>query len=198
MVVNFDKLGDDLEKQELEAWVQNNVPSVQVYAQLLAVYLYQNDLCNAKYLWKRIPQNVKNTHSELLQIWSVGQHMWKRDYQSTYSTLSTTTWPEYIKDIMKSLLDNVRERAINLIQQSYSSLSINAVSTMTGLTQDDIKNNILSKYHWTLDTTDSNIIILPTIQQQQSLINNNNNQTLTTSSEDQLYKLTEFVSFLEN
>ncbi|KAH8034927.1 hypothetical protein HPB51_003490 [Rhipicephalus microplus] len=37
----------------------NGVASPQAYGQLLAIYLLQNDLPNAKFLWKRIPQEIK-------------------------------------------------------------------------------------------------------------------------------------------
>lgn len=75
----------------------------QVYEQLLAVYLYQNDLCNAKYLWKRIPANVKSSTPELANIWAVGQHMWKRDFPSVYKALNSVTWSETVADIMKQV-----------------------------------------------------------------------------------------------
>ncbi|PSN29508.1 COP9 signalosome complex subunit 8 [Blattella germanica] len=100
-VENIKKLAEDLEKQELDA--PGGIPSSQVYAQLLAIYLYQNDLCNAKYLWKRIPQNVKNSHAELVNIWKVGQKMWQRDFPGVYAALNVD-WSENVGHIMNALL----------------------------------------------------------------------------------------------
>lgn len=62
--------------------------------------------CNAKYLWKRIPQSVENTNAELFAIWSVGQKMWKRDLPGTYQSLSAFTWSEPVAKIMNSLEGN--------------------------------------------------------------------------------------------
>lgn len=59
--------------------------------------------CNAKYLWKRIPQNVKNSHAELALIWKVGQKMWQRDFMGVYSAL-TVDWSENVGHIMQALL----------------------------------------------------------------------------------------------
>jgi len=59
--------------------------------------------CNAKYLWKRIPQNVKNSHAELSLIWKVGQKMWQRDFPGVYAAL-TADWSENVRHIMQALL----------------------------------------------------------------------------------------------
>ncbi len=58
--------------------------------------------CNAKYLWKRIPQNVKSSHSELNSIWKVGQKMWLRDFPGVYAALNTE-WSENVSQIMQAL-----------------------------------------------------------------------------------------------
>jgi len=59
--------------------------------------------CNAKYLWKRIPQNVKNSHAELAFVWKVGQKMWQRDFPGVYAALSVD-WSENVRHIMQALL----------------------------------------------------------------------------------------------
>ncbi|KAJ8926745.1 hypothetical protein NQ314_020862 [Rhamnusium bicolor] len=185
VVNNIDKLAEDLERQELEA--PNGVASSQVYEQLLAIYLYQNDLCNAKYLWKRIPQNIKASTPELANIWTVGQHMWKRDFPSIYKALNSVTWSETVAHIMKQVQDVVRSRAVDLISQAYSSITLDTVSAMTGLSP-DICVPACAERGWKVEPDSCMVhpirqIIEPVGQ---------------TSSEDQLYKLTDFVSFLEN
>ncbi|KAJ8958872.1 hypothetical protein NQ318_019639 [Aromia moschata] len=111
----------------------NGVASPQVYSQLLALYLYQNDLCNAKYLWKRIPQSVKASTPELANIWAVGQHMWKRDFPAIYKALEAVTWSDTVGPIMKQVQDISRSRAVDLISQAYSSIHLDTVSAMSGL-----------------------------------------------------------------
>ncbi|XP_049868820.1 COP9 signalosome complex subunit 8 [Pectinophora gossypiella] len=185
MLTNFDKLCVDLEKQELEA--ANGVATPSTYAQLLAIYLYHNDLCNAKFLWKRIPQNITSSNPEIAAIWAVGQKMWKKDLAGTYQALAAYTWTEPVSNIIRALEEKVRERALNLIGRSYSTVSIDTVVSMTGLSRDAVLHMCQDR-KWDLDEDGTTIKPIPPTQP----------APLHTSSEDQLFKLTEFVSFLEN
>jgi COP9 signalosome complex subunit 8 len=69
----------------------------------LFIYITFVNRCNAKYLWKRIPQNVKNSHAELACIWRVGQKMWQRDFTGVYAALAVD-WSENVGYIMQALL----------------------------------------------------------------------------------------------
>ncbi|XP_013188845.1 COP9 signalosome complex subunit 8 [Amyelois transitella] len=185
MVTNFDTLCGELEKNELEA--PNGIASPTTYGQLLAIYLYQNDLCNAKFLWKRIPPNILSSNPEIPAIWAVGQKLWKKDLAGTYQALAAFTWTEPVSNIIRALEEKVRERAFNLIGQSYSSISIDTVIAMTGLSKEAVLQACRDR-KWEL--AEDGVTVNPTPPTQPA--------PLHTSSEDQLFKLTEFVSFLEN
>ncbi|KAJ8252820.1 hypothetical protein GJAV_G00205970 [Gymnothorax javanicus] len=83
---NYDKLLEQCEAQELEA--PGGIATPQVYAQLLALYLLHNDMNNARYLWKRIPQAIKTANPELAAIWAVGQRIWQAMVAELDSTLA--------------------------------------------------------------------------------------------------------------
>lgn len=83
--------------------------------------------------------------------------------------------------------DKVRERAFNLIGRSYSSISVDTVVSMTGLSKEAVMHACRDR-KWTV--TEDGVTVNPTPPTQPA--------PLHTSSEDQLFKLTEFVSFLEN
>lgn len=83
--------------------------------------------------------------------------------------------------------DNIRERTFNLIGRSYSSISIDTVVSMTGLSKDAVLH-VCRDRKWMLN--EDGVTVSPTPPTQPA--------PLHTSSEDQLFKLTEFVSFLEN
>ncbi|KAJ0181900.1 hypothetical protein K1T71_002622 [Dendrolimus kikuchii] len=185
MITNFDKLCAELEKQELEA--PTGVASPSTYGQLLAIYLYQNDLCNAKFLWKRIPQNITSSNPEITAIWAVGQKLWKKDLAGTYQALAAYNWTEPVANIIRALEEKIRERTFNLIGRSYSSISLDTVVTMTGLSRDAVLH-ACRDHKWTVNEDGVTINPTPPVQP----------GPLHTSSEDQLFKLTEFVSFLEN
>ncbi|KAF7278056.1 COP9 signalosome subunit 8 [Rhynchophorus ferrugineus] len=185
VVNNIDKLIEDLERQELEA--PTGIASPQVYSQLLAIYLYQNDLCNAKFLWKRIPLTVKNTNPELGEIWKVGQHLWKSDFTATYASLNGFNWSETVSEIMRNVQDVVRQRAVDLISQAYSSITLDTVASMTGLSVDVCAAACLER-GWRVEPDTK--MVYPVRKVSEPVVQ--------PSSEDQLYKLTDFVSFLEN
>lgn len=92
-----------------------------MYNQLLALYLLHNDMCNAKFLWKRIPQTVKSSTPETVQIWAVGQKLWLRDYPGIYEALKKE-WSESISQIMEAVKAATRERAKTLVSKAYSSI----------------------------------------------------------------------------
>jgi COP9 signalosome complex subunit 8 len=130
---DYASLAKILEGQELESPADQTSP--QVYGQLLAIYLLFTDLTSAKFLWKRIPDNVKAANNELSVIWSVGKLMWKKNYSEIYRTIdSIPVWPNHLKNIMKLISESTRQRVIELISKAYSSISLNDASQLLGLT----------------------------------------------------------------
>ncbi|XP_011880897.1 PREDICTED: COP9 signalosome complex subunit 8 isoform X2 [Vollenhovia emeryi] len=156
---------------------------------LLATYLHQNDLCNAKYLWKRIPPDVKAANEELTRVWTVGQCMWQRNWPAVHAALNVE-WSEDIKDDMAALKDNVRERVMRLISKAYSSLNLTTMATMSGMSLDEARRAAIDR-GWHVDDT----IVQPRKQVDEEQYNQSDKVCLT---EEQLQKLTQFVSFLEN
>ncbi|XP_022918880.1 COP9 signalosome complex subunit 8 [Onthophagus taurus] len=182
---NINTLAEDLERQELEA--PNGTATYEVYEQLLAIYLCQNDLCNAKYLWKRIPDVVKLCKPELGQIWTVAQHMWQRDFPAVYRALTSVKWSDTVAELMNLVQENVRSRAVDLIAQSFSSIALETVASMTDLNVEVAGAACIEK-GWLVEA-DTQMVhpVRPKLEPSGHI-----------SSEDQLYKLTDFVSFLEN
>ncbi|EEB10874.1 COP9 signalosome complex subunit, putative [Pediculus humanus corporis] len=186
LAANLEALAQNLEKQELENAASGATVSPQLYSQLLAIYLLQNDLNNAKYLWKRIPQSIKTTHPEIFNIWKVGQKMWQRDFPGIYEALNRQ-WSNDVAEIMQKLLEKTHQRAANLVATAYSSLSVDALAAFTGLSIEEAIQQGLDA-GWQIDR-ETNIVkpCRPV-----------NNIVQVVSCEDQISKLTDFVSFLEN
>ena len=83
--------------------------------------------------------------------------------------------------------ENVRKRAVYLVSHAYSSISMDDLAAFVGM---PIEQAVVaaSEQGWKVDAAAHMVKpCLPALSQNQ-----------VTSSEDQLYKLTEFVSFLEN
>ncbi|KAG5329162.1 CSN8 protein, partial [Acromyrmex charruanus] len=185
--VELNKLMNELEISELES--PTGVISAQAYMRLLAVYLHRNDLCNAKYLWKRISPDVKAAHEELGRVWTVGQCMWQRNWPAVHTALNVE-WSEDVKDVMIALKDNVRERVMRLISKAYSSLNLTTMATMSGMSLDEVRQAAIDR-GWIVDGT----IVQPRKQIDEEQYSQSDKICLT---EEQLQKLTQFVSFLEN
>ncbi|XP_026287447.1 COP9 signalosome complex subunit 8 [Frankliniella occidentalis] len=174
------------ELERLELISPTGEATAQEYAQLLAIYLCQSDLCNAKFLWKRIPTSLKNSHDELSLIWKVGQCMWKRDYPAAYSALQVS-WSDNVRHIMLALQDELRTRAVDLIANAYSSITVSDLSAMAGI-NDREAERLSNARGWIIDAETE--MVHPVRPPPSSHV--------TTSSEGQLNKLTDYVSFLEN
>ncbi|KTG36047.1 hypothetical protein cypCar_00022257 [Cyprinus carpio] len=102
MMAEFDEnLLLQFETQELEA--PGGIATPQVYSQLLVLYLLNNDMNNARYLWKRIPQAIKTANPELAAIWAVGQRIWQRDFPGIYTAIDAYQWSESILPVMEAL-----------------------------------------------------------------------------------------------
>ncbi|RUS82347.1 hypothetical protein EGW08_009900 [Elysia chlorotica] len=181
---DFQQLSLDLERQELE---NGNSPCTATqYSQLLALYLLQCDLCNAKFLWKRIPQTVKQGCAELSSIWAVGQKMWLKDFTGTYEALQKD-WSEDVKVIMTSLQNCVRKRALRLVRLAYSSIGADDFATFVGMPVDKAIQAAQSE-GWEVDL--QNRIITPEKLEPPP--------APTIMSDQHLSVLTDYVTFMEN
>ena len=190
-----------LERQEMES---GGDCSPQVYAQLLALYVYQEDLSNATLLWKRIPIEVKNESNDLTDIWSIGRCLIQSKYEDVYSLIIEKNWPNYLSQIMLFLSTKIKSKMINLISTSYSWISIEEVRLLTGSASLGEVMNLVNSLGWSLDPTNPSFVLpkkpsASTLEDsnEEDMVNGRTN-TLKDTSHDQLRKLTEYVAFLEN
>lgn len=84
-------------------------------------------------------------------------------------------------------LDVVRQRAVDLISQAYSSITLDTVASMTGLSVEVCAAACIER-GWRVEHETK--MVYPVRKLPEPVVQ--------PSSEDQLYKLTDFVSFLEN
>jgi len=184
------RMREYLERAEIEA--PGCVPRPEVYARLLAVYLYEEDLCSAKFLWKRIPETVKNDGGEeLAGLWDIGKALWTRDLPAVYAAIDARQWSSNVSAIVTAIKDRVRERAIELVGEAYTSIKVSDFAQMVGCpaTTDSAQEGaaeLARSVGWTV--TDEGMVcpvrkvapVAPSL-----------------AAEQQLDKLTDFVAFLE-
>ncbi|XP_071150680.1 COP9 signalosome complex subunit 8-like [Mytilus edulis] len=181
---NFQTMQIDLQNQELDS--PGGVATAQQYTQLLALHLLHNEICEAKFVWKRIPVQIKTSTPELTNVWAVGQKIWQRDFPGIYEAF-TKEWSEALKPVMDALLAATRKRAFNLVAQAYDSINVDDLAAFVGMPSSEAAQAV-QKEGWDADPQTRFItprkpcaVVDPVLV-----------------SEQQLSVLTDYVSFLES
>lgn len=140
-------------------------------------------------MWKRIPVAVKNGNKELEQMHKIFLCLTKNEVFDLYKLLDSFKWSTSVAEIMFELKEKVRMDTIDLIGRAYTSIFENVFGEMTNLTHDMIEDTC-KRMDWEIQEGPYPRLILPKkpIAEKVSALN----------AEDQLQKLTSYVSFLEN
>ncbi|CAG8506494.1 COP9 signalosome [Gigaspora rosea] len=140
--------------EELEpqlALTQNNTISLEdFYGTFMLGYLLEQDLPSARFLWKRLGENVKGSSKELRLIWDVGIALWQRDYDNVYKLINSKTWSPVIAPLMEQLGENLRERMLVLLSEAYSSITIDDVGRYLGLPREKVLS-VTNERGWAID-----------------------------------------------
>lgn len=156
------------------------------YAVHLLAHLYLNDLNSARFLWKTVPQAVKDAHPELAAVWKIGQCLWNRDYPGVYSTAQGFEWSPEIAHFVAGFLESYRKRIFELLTSAYSTISVADVAHFMGMGEEDATNYAVQN-GWSLDAATKML----TVRKQKV----QTNQKLDASK---LQRLTECVFHLEH
>eukprot|EP01112_Ceratiomyxa_fruticulosa_P009578 TRINITY_DN2506_c0_g1_i1.p1 TRINITY_DN2506_c0_g1~~TRINITY_DN2506_c0_g1_i1.p1 ORF type:complete len:222 (+),score=60.89 TRINITY_DN2506_c0_g1_i1:59-667(+) len=183
---DWDALVNKCEEIELE---YSNEPSnpIPFYGVHLFAYYFINDLNSARFLWKRIPTNIKAAQAELTTIWTIGQALWKREYSNVYKVLSQDgVWPAAFREIATLFTEVFRQRMIELVSKAFSTISVADLGVYLGVDEPSTLT-FANSHNWTIDLATQTISPKP--------ISTTKSQKITTS---QLDSLTSYVAFLES
>jgi hypothetical protein len=59
---------------------------------------------SAKFLWKSLPQQVKNAQPELAAVWRIGQCLWNRYYVGVYAAAQGFEWGPELAEFVSAFL----------------------------------------------------------------------------------------------
>ncbi|XP_053957749.1 COP9 signalosome complex subunit 8 [Anastrepha ludens] len=180
------KYSDLMQKIELEE-LSTSIDA-ESYAQLLAAYLYQDKLADAKFLWKRIPPALKKDNNELQRLNIVMCTLIVNNSHEFFKQMDYP-WSSNIKQIMNDLFERVRRDVLSLVGQAYISIFEQELMQMTQLSRDELRQRCLA-LDWKFENGDQKAVVIPKKPEPTA--------EFKASSEDLLLKLTDFVSFLEN
>ena len=214
MTSNYEQQLIALEEQELES---EDTPSVNLYTQLLALYVLLDDLPSAKLLWKRLPQELKQEpESDLQQVWNLATIMIRsslREIPQVYVIIRGRSWPHFIEKIVGQIALHVKERMISLISQTYSHIRLEDVARFTGCATEVEATSLVSSLGWTFDETSPAFVIVNSKKTTPSTngglfasiesasfdsADYDEDDGKDNLSREQLHRLTEYVAFLEN
>jgi len=160
--------------------------SADLYCELLAIHILQNDLCNAKYLWKRIPKSEKSKSMELPAVWEVGKALWKHNYSEAQTLSTAYNWSDNVHKLMDAFREALRMRCLKLITQGYSSIKKQHLSSMLGLSEDET-SDLIQRQGWSTQPDSEFVKPFSGKKLEDSAINN----------KEYLEKLTQYILFLE-
>uniref|UniRef100_A0A7S0DU88 CSN8/PSMD8/EIF3K domain-containing protein n=1 Tax=Hanusia phi TaxID=3032 RepID=A0A7S0DU88_9CRYP len=119
-------------------------------AQVLPFYRVQllcyvvNDLVNARWLWERMPDAVKQD-PEIIELWKIARLLWKQD-PSAFSHILDPKWAQSnLGELMALLLEQLREKKLLLISQSHSTISLKSCSLLLGMSETEVQTLCMSK-----------------------------------------------------
>ncbi len=79
-----------------------------MYGRLLLLYLSENEVMLAKFLWKRVPEESRISDPALSKAWEVGRAMAERDPQRLHKAIQAD-WP----DNYRPYVDRLRGEAMD-------------------------------------------------------------------------------------
>jgi len=185
LVDNPQKLLEVCEDYELQTFGQVTDKAEIYYSVHLIALLSLNDITNARFCWKRIPSQLKNSN-QLQNVWKLATMVNKKDFKGFYSTVSSTQWAPDIKPFIEHLNNAQRTQNQNLIQKTYSSVALSQCADMLGLTTADTQTH-LDKLGW--EVKDNHVNPAPATNTSSKL-----HETTTT----QLDQLTDYIIHLED
>jgi len=107
------------------------------YAIHLLAYLEVGDLDSARFLWKRVPADVKKSDPEIAAAWAIGQRIWLSDYPAVYEAIKSFHWRPAVAQLVAILEESFRRRTFELVSKAFSVISTKSLALYLGLSVAD-------------------------------------------------------------
>lgn len=160
--------------------------TVEQYKKLFSAYIYTNELCAAKFLWRRIPEAIKSD-PELHNVWSVGHALWTKQYVQVYELIDYN-WSDLLQPIMVAIKHRIQEDMLKLINVLFENLKLDKFQMLMGVDQEQAKT-IVESIGWTCENGD----VIPVTTSEPELSLNGSQEIL-----DRLITVSSFTSYIEN
>jgi len=164
------------------------ITSRGIYKVHLLSYLLQGQLDRARFLWKRVPEEIKSADAELQAVWAVGKAMWQTDHRLAVqqSAASAFAWSgPLVATLINTLHEQYLKHSFTQIGAAYATVSAESLAEKLGVPVAKV-HEFASAAGWTADAVSGFYKPLqPESDKQQSV------------KLEQLQKLTNYVAHLE-
>ncbi|KAK9845430.1 hypothetical protein WJX81_006269 [Elliptochloris bilobata] len=128
---SFKDIASILDAQELQALDADFSHDWPAAAHILG-HLYNYDLPDARYVWKRLPDVLKQERV-VTMAFQLLQAMWNKDYQGVWQALNRQDWGAEVAPLAAALAEKVRAYNAELITRAYSSIAPSKAAALLGL-----------------------------------------------------------------
>jgi len=141
---------------------QKGSPSSFYYACYILGYLINNDLNNCRFLWKRMPNDIKK-NDDVKGIWEVAKNLWNRNYEGAYQSINQLNLSsQSLKDLVVFFVQQLRQRTLELISRAYANISAADLMKCLGVSDVNALNQLVAPHNWQFDA--SNNIFVPNVK----------------------------------
>lgn len=130
----FAQIGSFLDQAELES-LEPNVLEDWPHALHMLAHIYQGNLTDARFLWKRLPQAVKTNNPELLAAFKLLQFYWNKHYIGVWQALQGYQWSAQLVPLIDALAMKLRGQMLDLVSTAYSTVTAGKVAILCGMSE---------------------------------------------------------------
>lgn len=109
----------------------------------MIIYILQNDIYGAKYLWKRAPFNIKTEGSQFTIIWAICQCLIQNSSSDAYTIIKSYSWSPGVTILISRLRAHIQNMSIILIQGSYHTITISDIMILLDMDRSQCLEGII-------------------------------------------------------
>ncbi|KAF8071113.1 rppH [Scenedesmus sp. PABB004] len=100
--------------------------------------IYNQQLEDARFLWKRLPAEVKRDNAELNAVWRLLQYYWNKQYAGIWQALQGYQWSGQVRPFVDALVAKTRAEMLALLSESYSLVSPAKAAQLLGVSEGEV------------------------------------------------------------
>ncbi|KAH7491727.1 hypothetical protein PRIC1_002863 [Phytophthora ramorum] len=130
----------------------------EFYASYLLIVLLAKNLNDARFLWKRIAPETKQSSEELRAVWEIGKALWQRNLAAAYAAMDYD-WSPSLQGLNEALKTSTREGTAELLSLAYATISVSDAALALGFARHEDALQYCSSLKWEVSAADQ--LILP-------------------------------------